>query len=107
MHGCKKDAQTTEEEINAKLDIKRLSAYDRPGLATYIGCMTTNALIEKIIRETVKKAGLWGELQQLNFPIIVKQGINEQGNAMRYFFNYAAKPVTFNYAFALTGIAGW
>jgi beta-galactosidase len=70
------------------------------GVATYIGCMTTNALLEKIMAETVKKAGLWGDAQNLHFPIITKQGTNEQGKTVRYVFNYSAKPATINYPFA-------
>src|SRR3954463_12378535 len=30
------------------------------GLATYICCMTSNAITEKILADAVKKAGLWG-----------------------------------------------
>jgi len=93
---------------------KVLASYDHPvwgkyaaitenkygkGLATYIGCITSNELMEKILANAVKKAGLWGETQQLYFPIITKQGINEKGKTVRYFFNYSAHPATFNYTF--------
>ena len=70
------------------------------GLATYIGCMTSNAVTEKIMADAVKKAGLWGAAQQLHYPIITKQGINELGKTINYFFNYSAQPNTINYPFA-------
>lgn len=69
------------------------------GLATYIGCRPANALMEKILADAVKKAGLWGEAQQLYFPVITKQGINEKGKTVHYIFNYSATPVTINYTF--------
>jgi beta-galactosidase len=110
-----------ENKVNTWMELitpttaKVLAYYDHPvwgryaaitennygkGVATYIGCMTTNALLEKIMAETVKKAGLWGDAQNLHFPIITKQGTNEQGKTVRYVFNYSAKPATINYPFA-------
>ena len=69
------------------------------GTVTYIGCMTSYAVMEKILAGEVKNAGLWGEAQKLYFPIIMKVGINEQGKTVRYLFNYSSKPGTVNYAF--------
>lgn len=69
------------------------------GTATYIGCMTSNQVMEKILADEVKKTGLWGEAQKLYFPIITKEGINEQSKIVHYFFNYSARPSTFNYTF--------
>ena len=70
------------------------------GLATYMGCMVSNPLMEKILADAVKKAGLWGTEQQLYFPLIIKQGVNEQGKKVRYLFNYSAQPTTIKYPFA-------
>ncbi len=36
-----------------------------------------------------------GADQELAFPIIVKTGVNEQGNTIRYYFNYSDQPVSF------------
>ena len=69
------------------------------GTATYIGCMTSNQVIEKILSNEVKNAGLWGEAQKLYYPLITKEGMNEQGNTVRYFFNYSSKTVSLNYSF--------
>lgn len=79
------------------------------GLATYLGCFTSEAILTKLIEEVIKKAGLWGEAQQLSFPIITKEGVNEKGKRLHYLFNYSAKEKTFNYPFAsgkelLTGV---
>jgi len=69
------------------------------GTATYIGCMTSNQVIEKILSNEVKNGGLWGEAQKLYYPLITKEGMNEQGNTVRYFFNYSSKTVSLNYSF--------
>ncbi|TKK68675.1 beta-galactosidase [Ilyomonas limi] len=69
------------------------------GLATYIGCMTTDSLTEKILADVVHKAGLWGAAQSLHYPIITKSGVNDKGKMVHYIFNYAAQPVTITYPF--------
>lgn len=67
------------------------------GLATYIGCMTNDILLQKIIQDAVTKAGLWGTDQQLSFPIITKYGVNQNGKIVHYYFNYSAANVSFTY----------
>lgn len=70
------------------------------GTATYVGCMTSQAVAEKIIEGVLKKAGAWGDAQNLRFPIITKSGTNTAGKTIRYLFNYSSKPVTVRYPFA-------
>ncbi|GAB3026380.1 beta-galactosidase [Spirosoma pulveris] len=70
------------------------------GMATYIGCWTEGAVTEKILADVVKKANLWGDAQSLYFPLITRQGTNEQGKTVRYLFNYSAKPAKVTYPFA-------
>lgn len=69
------------------------------GTATYIGCMTSNQVLEKILANEVRSAGLWGEAQKLYFPIITKDGLNELGKKVHYIFNYSSKRVSVNYNF--------
>lgn len=69
------------------------------GLATYVGCMTTSALTEKIMKDALEKANLWKTEQNLTFPIITKSGVNQQGKTIRYFFNYSAVPQQVKYAY--------
>jgi beta-galactosidase len=112
--GADNNKINTWMELITPTTAKVLAAYDHPvwgkyaaitqnnygkGMATYIGCMTSAASTEKIIADAVKKAGLWSEAQKLHFPLILKQGVNEQGKTVRYFFNYSAKPAAVNYAF--------
>ncbi len=72
------------------------NAYGK-GIATYIGCMTSAALNEKILKEALEKANLWGMNNELHFPLIVKTGVNKNGKKIHYYFNYSANPKTFNY----------
>jgi len=69
------------------------------GLATYIGCMTSEAITEKVIENVVKSAGLWRADQELKFPLIVKSGINQYGKAVHYYFNYSAAPASLIYSY--------
>ncbi len=69
------------------------------GTATYVGCMTSSVLTEKIVKNVVEKANLWKTEQQFAFPIIVKSGINQQGKTIRYIFNYSTVPQQVKYAF--------
>jgi beta-galactosidase len=68
------------------------------GSATYIGCMTSPVLTEKILEQTLKNADVWGIDQIINFPLITKSGINQLGKKVHYYFNYSANPSTFPYA---------
>ena len=112
--GDENNKVNTWMELITPTTAKVLAYYDHPvwgkyaaitqnsfgkGTATYIGCMTSYAVMEKILADEVKNAGLWGEAQKLYFPIIMKVGINEQGKTVRYLFNYSSKPGTVNYAF--------
>jgi beta-galactosidase len=67
------------------------------GVATYIGCFTSEAITAKVLEGAVKSAGLWGADQELKFPIIVKSGVNNQQKAVHYYFNYSAQAALFTY----------
>jgi beta-galactosidase len=70
------------------------------GVATYLGCLTTDAILEKVLAEAVKKAGLWGVDQQISFPLIIKSGVNQKGKSVHYYFNYSAVPRSVQYPYA-------
>jgi len=112
--GNENNKVNTWMELITPTTAKVLAYYDHPvwgkyaaitqnsygkGSATYIGCMTSNSVIEKILANEVNHAGLWGEAQKLYFPIITKEGINERGKTVRYLFNYSSIQSTVNYTF--------
>jgi beta-galactosidase len=109
-----------ENKVNTWMELiipttaKVLAYYDHPswgnyaavtqnqfgkGTATYVGCMTTSALTEKIVKNALEKANLWKTEQQFAFPIIIKSGVNQQGKNIRYIFNYSAVPQQVKYVF--------
>ena len=67
------------------------------GLATYVGCRTDATLVEQVVADAVKKAGLWGPDQAIQFPLITKTGVNQARKTLHYYFNYSAAPATLPY----------
>lgn len=99
-------------ELLTPTTAKVLATYDHPvwgkyaaitensygkGLATYIGCRTSKEVVEKIVQDAVKKAGLWGPDQQLQFPLVTKSGVNQRKKTIHFYFNYSAEPASLRY----------
>ena len=112
--GSENNKVNTWMELITPTTAKVLAYYDHPvwgkyaaitqnkygkGSATYIGCLTSNPVMEKVLADELKNTDLWGEAQKLYFPVITKDGVNQRGKTVHYFFNYSAKPVTVNYTF--------
>jgi beta-galactosidase len=110
----KENKVNTWMELITPTTAKVLAYYDHPswgtyaavtqnqfgkGTATYVGCMTSQTLTEKIVKNTLEKANLWKTEQQFAFPIITKSGVNQQNKNIRYFFNYSAVPQKIQYAY--------
>jgi beta-galactosidase len=74
------------------------NAYGK-GDVTYVGFMPSDVLIEKILEESVKHAGLWGQQQALHFPTIMRSGVLANGHAVHYVLNYSASPTQVQYTF--------
>jgi beta-galactosidase len=74
------------------------NAYGK-GEVTYVGFMPSDVLIEKILEDAVKRAGLWGPQQSTHFPAIVRSGVLSNGHPVHYFLNYSADPARITYAF--------
>ncbi|MEP7141796.1 MAG: beta-galactosidase [Ferruginibacter sp.] len=112
--GIENNKVSTWMELITPTTAKVLAYYDHPvwgsyaaitennygkGLVTYIGCITSSVVVEKILADAVKKAGLWGMDQQLYFPLITKTGVNKSGKIIHYYFNYSSSAATFKYPF--------
>lgn len=67
------------------------------GVATYIGCRTSDEVTSKILEGVIKSADLWKEDQQMAFPLITKSGVNQKGKKLHYYFNYSAAQRTAQY----------
>lgn len=68
------------------------------GEVGYIGFMPTAAVIERLMEDQVKRAGV--ALPKLRYPLIVRGGTLQNGHQVRYLLNYSAKPQALKYEFA-------
>lgn len=62
------------------------------GVATYIGCHMDSQGISKLLLHLCDEAGI--DIPQEKFPLIIKKGINENGNEIIFYLNYSDKPIT-------------
>ena len=69
------------------------------GLATYIGCIASNQITEKILIDAAQKAGIAGPDQQISFPLITKSGVNQKGKNLHYYFNFSDTEQSFEYPY--------
>ena len=113
--GRENNGVKTWMELITPTTAKVLAYYDHPvwgkyaaitenkygkGLATYIGCMTGNEVMEKILEDAAKKAGVQGPDQQIRFPLITKSGVNQNGKTVHYYFNYSSGLQSLKYPYA-------
>ena len=109
---AKKGQVSTWMELLTPTTARVLARYDHPvwgqyaaitenqygkGLATYVGCHTTDAVVEKLVTNAVRQAGLWGPDQELTYLLITRGGRNQAGKLVHYYFNYSAQPGTVRY----------
>lgn len=65
------------------------------GSCTYLGCYFDSSSLKVILKKLFTEIGM--QLPDFTFPIIAKQGINEKGALVRYYFNYSDNPKTIVY----------
>lgn len=68
------------------------------GTAVYLGCMTDQEILEKVLRSALQDAGV--EQIEERFPVIVRKGKNDLGKTVRFYFNYSAEEQTTEYRFS-------
>jgi beta-galactosidase len=69
------------------------------GEVTYVGFMPTDTVIDKLMFEEVKRAGVAPSVSNATFPIVVRTGTLQSGKRVRYVMNYSAKPQVLSNAF--------
>jgi beta-galactosidase len=65
------------------------------GSVTYLGCYMETAGLKTLLKKLCKLASI--HLPDYSFPIIRKQGRNNLGKLVSYYFNYASVPNNFIY----------
>ncbi len=63
------------------------------GTAVYIGCYFDADILEKLLATLMSARGF--DTETLHFPLIRKDGINDDGNRITYLFNYSDAPVRY------------
>lgn len=77
---------------------KRYAAVTRnsfgKGTATYLGCVTSDGMLREILADVLREAGLWTADQEVEFPVIIKRGTNQDGKQIVYYLNYSSSEQT-------------
>ena len=64
------------------------------GMATYLACKCSKEALREVFVRILKRAGLYGPQQEIALPVKVKQGINEAGHRVAFYYNYSEQPQT-------------
>jgi beta-galactosidase len=65
----------------------------------YIGTYPSEELLGKVIRLAAEKAGIITAVNDYQFPVIFRSGINNSGKQIHYVFNYGAQDKEIRYPF--------
>ena len=60
------------------------------GEAWYIGCMFEEGYLQQLLIKILAKSGINTTAPE-KFPVIVREGINEKGEKIRFYLNYSWK----------------
>ena len=58
------------------------------GNAWYIGCMFEECYLQQLLIKILAKASVNAAVPE-KFPVIVREGVNEQGEKLRFYLNYS------------------
>lgn len=61
------------------------------GRATYLASMMEKTALKRILRRALEKAELWETEQQAQFPVILRQGVNQEGKRICYYLHYSGE----------------
>jgi len=111
------ESQVTEgmygwiELLEPKEDTKTLYRYNHPywkefsgitlsndelGQAAYFGCSPDKKVIKSVIKEVIKKTKI--DDCSIEFPLIMRKGINSKGDKVTFIFNYSGENQLFIWA---------
>ena len=94
---------------------KALAYYDHPfygkypaitsnifgkGSLVYEGTRPSDVLQEKILLDAMQQAGIKTHDQHLHWPLITKEGTNDFGKKVHFFYNYSAQSQTISYDYS-------
>lgn len=86
--------QPTTAKVLASYDHRQWGSYAAitynrygKGTATYLGCYFEQDILKEVLRYLCTEAAV--EVPEVQFPIIIKKGINDFGKEITYYFNYS------------------
>lgn len=62
------------------------------GTAEYIGCKTSEAYLQKILKDALEDAGIWQSYNEQKFPVIIRKNVAEDGKKVWFYLNYSHEP---------------
>ncbi len=109
-----------QEKSNAKTWIeflipetaKPLASYDDPffgrypaitenkygkGSLIYEGCLVSDEIQSAIVLNKAAETGLTDREKHITYPLVMRQGTNDQGKIIRYYLNYSGKDLSIPY----------
>lgn len=66
------------------------NAYGK-GMGYYIGCKTGATVLRNVLKRVLQQAKV--EIPEVQFPVIVRKGMNDMGKEICYYLNYSGKTV--------------
>jgi beta-galactosidase len=70
------------------------------GTLLYEGSVFSDQIQTKIIKNAVKSAGIENPDFEFSWPLIAKSGVNDDGKAVHFYYNYSSEPIKFTYPHA-------
>jgi beta-galactosidase len=69
------------------------------GTLVYEGCRPSDVLQEKILLAAMERANIKTADQNIHFPLITKQGTNDFGKTVHFYYNYSSKADSIAYGY--------
>jgi beta-galactosidase len=110
--GQEKNAARTWIEFIIPETAKSLATYDDPffgkypaiteniygkGSLIYEGCLITDEIQSAIVLKKASEIGLIDPHKLIAYPLVYRQGTNDQGKTIRYYLNYSGTDLTVEY----------
>jgi beta-galactosidase len=112
--GQEKNRASTWVEFLIPGSAKTLASYDDPffgrypaitenrygkGSLIYEGCVVSDEIQSAIVLKKAAEIKLIDPAAHITYPVVIREGTNDQGKTIRYFLNYSGKDllVTYNY----------
>jgi beta-galactosidase len=67
------------------------------GSLVYEGCLVSDEIQSEIITRKAREIGLIDKDNHIVYPVVIRQGTNDQGKTIRYYLNYSDKNVSVLY----------